>query len=589
MEYTVKNENPGAEITLTEHPYPGRAGVTLVDVDVKFPEPTVPLPIRVRWYVPVVDIWSVTSASSMYERHNAPSWRKRVTKSRLASGAPLHQLVSSTGKNRMTVALSDAETPCEIATGVAEHTAQDECEVRFFTEPINHITSYHAVIYLDFTDRRYDLSLKAAEAFWAQDCGYPSAYIPEASRRAVYSCWYSFHKNLNVDAVVHQCELAKPLGMDTVIVDDGWQCDEMSGGYSYCGDWEVKPSKVPDMKAFVDRVHDVGMKFVLWYSVPAVGVHSRAHERFADMLLNPSSTTWASLDPRFPEVREYLVGIYTDAVKNWGLDGLKLDFIDSFRLFPETPAFDPRWDTLSLEDGVDRLLDGVTKALRAINPEIMIEFRQSYFGPVIRRYGNMIRVGDCPNDSYRNHVAGIDLRYMLGATPVHSDMLMWHPDDPVESAALQVISTLFCVPQISVLLDVIPEDHKKMLAFYLAFWNAHRDTLLDGELTADNPEQLYSLVQAKREGEFIAVAYAKPVLSVNKFRRVYFINASDGNVLFLRSAADVGQRTITVYDCTGRVLEKKSVKLTHGVYEIRVPRGGMIELGGSAALKHEER
>ena len=40
--------------------------------------------------------------------------------------------------------------------------------------------------------------------------------------------------------------------------------------------------------------------------------------------------TFFSLDPRYKKVREYLSNLYESAVKEWDLDGLKLDFIDSF-------------------------------------------------------------------------------------------------------------------------------------------------------------------------------------------------------------------------------------------------------------------
>ncbi len=579
MDFTATDHHSeGLSLTLTERPYRGQSGVTLVYVDVIFAEPRVPEPITVKWQFPCVDIYSTFSASSMYDRTIGPSWHKRRTSSRLASGAPIHQLISSDGRNRMTVALSDAMTPCEIAVGVLEKTAELECEVSFFTSPVNTLSEYHAVIYLDFTDRRYDLSLKAADRFWQEECGYPCAYIPDTARRPLYSCWYSFHQSIDVDAIVHQCELAKAMGMESVIVDDGWQCDDRNGGYAYCGDWEAVPSKVPDMKRFVERVHAVGMKFILWYSVPAVGIYSRAYRRFRDKLLNPSAANWAALDPRFPDVREYLTGIYTDAVRNWGLDGLKLDFIDSFSLSPETPAFDERWDTLSLEDAVDKLLSEVTSALRAIDPEFLIEFRQSYFGPVIRKYGNMIRVGDCPDDSLRNHVAGVDLRYLLGATPVHSDMLMWHPEDTVEAAAYQLICTLFSVPQISVLLDRIPEDHRRMLEHYLGFWNRHRGTLLDGELTADHPEGLYSQVRAEQDGELIAVSYSDPLLELGDFRTVFHINATDRDIAVARFAKDGGTRRYRITDCCGHVSKEGEFLQRRGLLEFRVPRCGMLEI-----------
>lgn len=572
MNFTCKPTD-GAVVQLTERV---ENGIVLLDVDVTYDEPTVPAHLAVKWSVPCVDMYSLWSAGYKTMRKLCPSWSMQKTKARLASGAPLHQIISADGRNRMTVALSDAMTPTEIATGVVEKTAELACNVHFFTMPVNHITEYHATVYIDMRDIPYHESLKGAERYWAEKCGYPSAYIPDSARRPMYSCWYSFHQHIDVEAILEQCRMAKAFGMESVIVDDGWQTADSSCNYAHCGDWEVVPSKVPDMKAFVDAVHETGMKFLLWFAVPFMGIYAKQYGRFKDMVLGYKWQNCAVLDPRFPEVREYLIGIYRDAVRNWGLDGVKLDFIDSFQLFPETPAFDERWDTLSLEDGVDKLLAGITDALRAENPEIMIEFRQSYFGPTIRKYGNMIRVADCPNDSLMNHAVGTDLRYLLSKTPVHSDMLMWHPDDSAESAAHQVICTLFTVPQISVLLDKIPEAHKRMLRFWLKFWNDNRETLLDGNFSAENPETLYSLVRTERKGHIIAVAHAKPVLTVESFRRLDFVNASTESALIVRATADCGKRTYTVYDCTGEVTERGECELAKGIYEFAVPQSGMI-------------
>ena len=553
-------------------------GIVLVDVDVTYSEPTVPAVLSVKWNVNCSDMYSVWSAGMREMRKLCPSWGAQKTKSRLASGAPLHQLISSGGNNRMTVALSDAMTPTEIHTGVVEKTATVACQVQFFTMPVNSITEYHATIYIDMTDRPYHQSLKAAERYWSEQCGYPTAYIPDTARRPVYSCWYSFHQDIDVEAVVEQCRLAKALGMESVIVDDGWQTENSSGGYGYCGDWEVAGSKVPDMKAFVNAVHETGMKFILWYSVPFMGIYAKSYERFKDKVLGYKWSNCAVLDPRFPEVRSYLIDIYRNAVREWGLDGFKLDFIDSFALYPTTPAFDERWDTLSLEDAVDKLLLGITEAVREANPEILIEFRQSYFGPTIRKYGNMIRVADCPNDSLMNHAVGTDMRYLLGKTPVHSDMLMWHTEDTVESAAHQVICTLFSVPQISVLLDKIPESHRKMLKFWLEYWNDNRETLLDGAFSAENPESLYSLVKSERDGHIIAVSHTKPILTVDGFRKLDFVNATAETALVVRANADFGKRAYTVLNCMGEVVEQGEVELSCGLHEFFVPRQGMVRL-----------
>ena len=68
--------------------------------------------------------------------------------------------------------------------------------------------------------------------------------------------------------------------MDTVIIDDGWQTDDNSRGYAYCGDWEVATSKIPDMKKFVEDIHDTGMKIMIWYSVCFMGKYAKNYDKY---------------------------------------------------------------------------------------------------------------------------------------------------------------------------------------------------------------------------------------------------------------------------------------------------------------------
>ena len=579
MKLSILNNNPLSEATLSERCE--RDGVMLFDLKVTFPEPTSPKPIVLKWKIPCTDVYSVWNAGGSFSRYLGIDWQKRTCRSRLASGAPFYALVSPAGENRMTVSLSDPKTPCEIASGVKEETSEIACEIRFFTDPVGKLTSYAATIRIDTRPLDYCKTLRDADRFLSENCGYPSAYIPMSARAPIYSTWYSFHQNIDVDKIVEQCKLAKQYGMESVIVDDGWQTDDASRGYAYCGDWEACPSKVADMKAFVDRIHALGMKFILWFSVPFVGVHSKAYERFSTMFLDGnksvSGNDWAILDPRYPEVRKYLVETYVNAKKNWGLDGFKLDFIDEFRLFKQTKAFDEKWDTASLEDGVEKLLAEATSALRKIDPEILIEFRQSYFGPAIRKYGNMIRVTDCPNDPLVNHVRSTDLRLVSDHTPIHSDMLMWNKRDPVESVAHQLLCSFFAVPQISVLLDEIPEAHKETLRFWLAYWKENRDTLLDGTFSAKSPEQLYTQVKAEKNGKTIAVAYANPLLSIDRDCALDFINATGGDTLIVKAEKPLGKKQYQILDCTGKQIASGTLDLAT-THAFDVPRCGVLKI-----------
>lgn len=583
MDFRITDLNKGSRVTLS--PREVSPELTLVDIHIEFESAQAPKPVTLTWRIPMIDIYSLWMPLAGSKRTLGADWGKVSAESRLACGAPVKQLISQSGRNRYTVALSDAATPIDIRSGVVEETAEMELELCIFTRLQNAISKYDATLYLSTADIPYEQALCGVERWWSNECGYPNAYTPDAARRPMYSTWYSLHQDTDPEKIVGQCRLAKSLGMDTVIVDDGWQTADGNRGYAYCGDWRPHPAKIPDMKKFVDDVHATGMKIMIWYSMPFVGNHSDAYERFRDMSLRYKSVSesdgWLSLDPRFPEVRRYLVDIYVSAVRDWGLDGLKLDFIDSFRLEPTTPVHDPRRDTESIEVAVDALLRETTDALRAIDPEILIEFRQKYVGPNIRKYGNMFRVGDCPNDSMRNRVGTVDLRFTTGSGAVHSDMLMWNTAEPVELAASQVIATLFSVPQISVLLDRLPDEHRRMLAFYLGFWNENRDILLDGEIRAENPESLYSCVRASADRGEIAVAYVDRVVDLDGSRRFVCINGKGTPGLTIRYPAAASGARYFIRSCLGETLEEGSLPSIaggRGIVELPVAVSGMVEI-----------
>jgi alpha-galactosidase len=289
------------------------------------------------------------------------------------------------------------------------------------------------------------------------------------------------------------------------------------------------------------------------------------------------NTTYC-LDPRYPEVRKYLTEIYRNAVVNYGLDGLKLDFIDSFNLTPEAMKEYERRDYSSLEDAIDRLLSDVTEALKAIRPDILIEFRQSYIGPRIRKYGNMLRVADCPNDLIRNRVSSIDLRLISGGSAVHSDMIMWHPEESVEYASHQLLGIMFAVPQISLRLENHPEEHKNLIKYYLSFWREHRATLLDGQLTAMNPEDNYSLVSSQLNGEQIAVRYAAvPFKLKGDTEKAFLFNASADTLTVIASETELCGRKYIIRDNLGKTVSTDRFGTgTNAI--VSVPVTGSIEI-----------
>ncbi len=53
-------------------------------------------------------------------------------------------------------------------------------------------------------------------------------------------------------------------------------------------------------------------------------------------------------------------------------------------------------------------------------------------------------------------------------------MLMWDIEDSAENAAAQIIDCIFAVVQISVKLESLPDNHRRMLKFWLDFMDKNK-------------------------------------------------------------------------------------------------------------------
>lgn len=570
MKLIVKESN-NATVSISENHI---ADIEYKTITVKFYRPTIQTqPLKLEWMFYADDIYSTWSPVIRMERSINPNWNKKQTDSKLHSGAPLHALVSSKGKNRLCIAVSDSITPIRISTGICEEQAAVECTLEIFTQTGTFpISEYSVILRLDTRDIAYEDSIRDAVAWWENACGYKATYIPDSALLPLDSLWYSFHQNLSTDEIIKECEQAKLLGMKSVIIDDGWQTDDNNRGYAHCGDWNTSKNKIQDMRELTEQIHALDMKVILWFSVPYMGIYSKSYSKFSHMLLNgsdPDETVFI-LDPRYGQVREYLTNIYEKAVLDWDLDGLKLDFLDSFYLTEKSKLPDPKRDTESLEMAIDMLMEDILHRLRAIKQDILIEFRHSYIGPGMRRYGNILRVTDCPMDALKNRGDIINLRLTSGNTAVHSDMLMWNNEASVETAALQLCCVLYSVPQISMRLDQLSQEHKNMIHFYLGFWLTYRDVLLNGQLYANNPESNYSLVWAEKDGIAVYTAYTNPVISCT-YKKTVAVNATMSDMLILMHAENKCYR---VLDCLGNELKRGIVESP--LFNVDVPTAGII-------------
>ena len=319
MKFEIKGANEKAVIKTSEIK---DNGVLYLNVDVAFDKAQIPEPFSINWKFSAADC-AFTWNPGMMDIHGLYfEWGKKIIKSRLASWMPLQQLISRDGRNKLAIAVSDVDTPIKIRMGYNEENAEVICEVEFFSLQTNKKSEYNATVRFDFRNIKYYESIYDTVNWWENECGYQSAFVPKNAKLPMDSLWYSFHQNLDYTKIIEECKNSKELGLETVIIDDGWQTDDNNRGYAYCGDWEVSKRKMGDMKKLVEEIHKIGMKVMLWYSVPFMGIHSKKFSEFKTMLLDESGDkeTFFSLDPRYKKVRDYLSTLYENAIKEWDLE-----------------------------------------------------------------------------------------------------------------------------------------------------------------------------------------------------------------------------------------------------------------------------
>jgi alpha-galactosidase len=206
--------------------------------------------------------------------------------------------------------------------------------------------------------------------------GVAAPAIPEPSYAPVWCAW-GYGRDFTTDEVLTAMGKAKSIGLEWMVMDDGWQTSE--------GDWKLNRTKFPrgdaDMKAFVGKIRAAGMRPRLWLAPLAADPGTDLLRDHPDMLLldrngaaqNVSFWDAFTLCPAYPPVVEHFRAQVRHIIGDWGFEGLKLD---GQHLNGVAPCYNPAHNHARPEESYEKLQD-FWKALydeaMAINPKAVIE------------------------------------------------------------------------------------------------------------------------------------------------------------------------------------------------------------------------
>ena len=267
------------------------------------------------------------------------------------------------------------------------------------------------------------------------------------------------------------------MGFKTFILDDGWCYPDMKRvspatigtWYEKIGDWKVDEGKFPDFKGHVEEVQKLGMKYLLWVAPYLIGDHSAMYEKLKKIpgaVFGEYLEGYYKLAPENSEAKAIMLDLLEDLMRDYGLDGLKVDFLD--QIHPDLEA--PR------AEACYQFTADLAGRIRRQKPDAMIEFRQSYAGPRMLSCGTQFRAGDAPFDFLLNLRRVAQIRLALGdGIPVHADPAYWPADELPVNISRHFIAMMAGVPMLSVELADLTDEAKAICRFWINFYktNAH--------------------------------------------------------------------------------------------------------------------
>lgn len=338
-----------------------------------------------------------------------------------------------------------------------------------------------------------------------------------AERPIVINNWESMMFNFNRQKIVALADKAKKLGVEMLVLDDGW-FGARNNDRAGLGDWVVNTKKLPGgMKSLANAINRRGMKFGLWFEPECVNQDSEFYRSHPDWAIAVPSRTPSLgrnqmvLDLTRKEVREYIVSSVHNVLSSANIEYVKWDYnrhisdMYSAKLTNQGEFYHKY--ILGLYEVLDRIF-------HQLHPNILFESCSSggnRFDLGMLCYSPQIWTSDDTDPIERLDIqGGIFNFYPPSTVSAHVSMA-----PHAQTLRQTPLSTRFNVAAFGVLgyeldfAELTPDELKQVKA-QIEFYKAHRRTLQYGKfefVSVDNPNQVSW--QTSANGEIIAGLFQK--------------------------------------------------------------------------------
>ncbi len=303
-------------------------------------------------------------------------------------------------------------------------------------------------------------------------------------RPVTLNVWEAVWFDHDLDRLTALMDVAQEIGVERFVLDDGWfhlRRDDYAG----LGDWWVDPEVWPEgLGELIERVHQHGMEFGLWFEPEMVNANSDLYRAHPDWVLHvgdrtpPEQRHQQVLNIANPQAWQYLYDAMHALLTEYDIAYIKWDHN---RVLIE-PGYDGHPAVREQTLAFTRLVD----ALKAAHPGLEIESCASGGGRIdlgAVQHCDRFWTSDCNEALERQFIqrwTGIAIPPELLGT--HVGPTRSHSTGRVHTLAFRALTALLGHAGIEWDITTTTAEERAALTSWIAFYKAHRGLLHSGRV-----------------------------------------------------------------------------------------------------------
>lgn len=501
---------------------------------------------------------------------------------RAAAGFSIVSGLTINDQNQITFTCKDAYNAKFVSTNIREEADSIVFNLGFFEDnpPLSNLQDYQVEVMVDFRNIHFSKAIfEASKWFLAEQFEHSQASV-DTTNIPVFSTWYPMHRNIPLENIAKELDSLRTFNFKSALIDDGWQAlvnMKVDTSYYY------EEASYKTMQVFKQKLDEMNLPLYLWYSIPFMGGNPVILKKYSGKYIRyRAPRQMYVLDPRYPDVRKYLVSTYSNFLLQWQFDGYWFDFLKGF--YPEEGAVieqDNGRDFVSIDMAVDTLYKEMEARLKSIMPKVFMGQKFQIVGPNLVSYQSFLTgfVGVDNCKVVREKM--VNNRLLYGKYTPFMEVVAFNPKEKPEDVARKLQSVLFGNPYLSFYITTMPHELKQTIRFWLNYWSKNYHVLFEGDFEPMQVSRFYPVIKVANPKKTIYMLYEDYQVNLPQTinSTIDIINSKTTTEINFQHSKSGLSGSYEIFNCMGISIAKGDLKTNAKASSMyTVPVGGFIRI-----------